>query len=502
MNIFIPPPLTFVLFLSATLTSAPTRGDAAGAKTFVVQRGMRQLFLDDVGIAEMRGVKRIVHEPRRHPKNPILVPDTAWEDRCQVYGTAYYDATAERFKLWYLTTPRNRGMKPLKLPDRERAPHTTMAAYAESRDGITWTKPTLGLFPYDGDTQNNLLGIGHFNCEGISVLHEPNDPDPGRRWKAVYWDHGSGGWTERNGGPYCMAGPQDGFYVAFSADGIHWKPYEGNPVLKVYCDTNQNVVFDPRIKKYVAFSRFGFGRKLARSESADFTNWSKPELVLECDARDGHLTQIYGAGVDIYEGVYIAMIWIYREGGDGKIDTQLATSRDGIHWTRVGDRATWLKLGPDTSWEGGMARSVERIIRRGNELYIYYCGVHGAHTGPNRKTVVRRHPTCIGLLIQRRDGFLSLQAGKEPGHVLTEPFVLPDGTLHINARAPAGQISVALCEPGGKPIPGLEQSQSVTGDALDGTVNWTKPIPQVLRGKPVRLRFTLRNSDLFAYWWE
>ncbi len=62
------------------------------------------------------------------------------------------------------------------------------------------------------------------------------------------------------------------------------------------------------------------------------------------------------------------MLWIYREGGDGKIDTQLITSRDGIGWTRVGDRATWLTLGDEDSWEGGMVRSVERIIRRGEKL--------------------------------------------------------------------------------------------------------------------------------------
>ena len=485
-------------FGSVTLSAAG--GDAS--KSFAVERGVRELFLDDVGIAEMKGLTRVLHPPRRHPKNPLLVPDTAWEDRCQVYGTAYYDDAAKRFKLWYLTLPRDRGLKPLDLGTYERAPHTTLAAYAESKDGITWTKPKLGLFPYDGDRQNNLLGIGHFNCEGISVLHEPNDPDPNRRWKAVYWDHGSGGWELRNGGPYCKGGAKDGFYVAFSADGIHWKPYEHNPVLSVYCDTNQNVVYDARLKKYVAISRFGFGRRLARTESKDFLHWSKPKLVLQCDERDGPATQIYGAGVDIYEGVYLAMIWIYREGGDGKIDTQLATSRDGIHWTRVADRATWLALGKDDSWEGGMARSVERIIRRGDELYIYYCGVHGAHTGPKRRKIVRKHPTCTGLVIQRRDGFVSLRGGPREGHVLTQPFALPDGALHLNADARGGRITVTLCDADGKPIVGPESSEPITGDVLDARVRWSKAIPPALRGRSIRLRITLQNADIYAYWWE
>ena len=256
------------------------------------------------------------------------------------------------------------------------------------------------------------------------MLHDPRDPDPQRRWKCVYWDHGSGDWEVRNGRPFSKPGPEDGWHVAFSSDGIHWKRYEGNPVLRKYCDTNQNVVFDPKRNQYAGFSRFGFGRRLARSVSDDFLHWSEPELVLECDADDGADTQIYGAGVDLYEGVYIAMIWIYRAGGDGKIDTQLATSRDGIHWSRVADRAVWLKLGGEGSWESGMVRSVERIIRRGDQLSIYYCGIDGAHTGPSIQKVVRKHPVQIGLLTQRLEGFVSLEAGKPLGRILTKPFQL------------------------------------------------------------------------------
>lgn len=464
---------------------------------FRVEKGVRQLFLDDVGLERLRGLRRVVNPPTRHPENPVLSPDTPWESRCQVYGTAYYDELAGRFKLWYLTTPKDRGLKPLVLPDRERAPHTTLAAYAESADGIHWTKPDLGLFPYDGDKHNNLLGIGRFNCEGISVLHEPGDPDSGRRWKAVYWDHGSGGWEVRGGRPFCKPGPLDGWYVAFSPDGIHWTPYEGNPVLAKYCDSNQNVLYDPRIKKYVGYSRFGFGRRMARTESDDFLHWSEPELVLECDAADGPGTQIYGAGVDLYEGVYLAMIWIYREGGDGKIDTQLATSRDGIHWTRVGDRATWLALGEDDSWEGGMVRSVERIIRRGDDLYVYYCGVHGPHTGPKIRTVERKHATQIGLLIQRRDGFASLDAGADVGSVTTASFAIPEGSLWLNADATGGEASVAVLSEAGDV---LAESEVVRGDQLHAEVRFARPLPQP--GTRAKLRITARRAKLISYWFE
>ncbi|MCH7686754.1 MAG: hypothetical protein IH899_08750 [Planctomycetes bacterium] len=497
--------LNFCAYDVATTAIASERNatSRSAGPAFDVQHGVRQLFLDDVGIEKLDGLKRVVHRPQRHPKNPLIVADTTWERGSQVYGTALYDPKLKKFRMWYLTGPRDRGLKPLKVNGIERPPHTTLVAYAESKDGIRWKKPNLGQFPYDGSTKNNLLSIGKWNAEGISVLYDPRDKNPQRRWKALYWDHGSGGWEPRNGKPFAMAGPHDGIHVAFSPDGIHWTPSKQNPVLKVYSDTNQVVLYDPKINKYVAFGRFGFGRRLARSESADFEHWSRPQLVLQCDAQDGPGTQIYGTGIDLYEGLYLGMIWIYREGGDGKIDTQLAVSRDGIRWTRVGNRATWLKLGPDDSWEGGMVRSVERIIRRGNQLYIYYCGVHGAHTGPKIRKVVRKHRVAIGLLTLRRDGFVSLRAGAETGTLLTKPFRLPAGQLHVNAAVKdKGQITVALCNESGKPMKEFGESKPITGDVLDGTAHWSHDIPGSLRGKTVRLKFTIQNADLYSYWWR
>jgi hypothetical protein len=47
-----------------------------------------------------------------------------------------------------------------------------------------------------------------------------------------------------------------------------------------------------------------------------------------------------------------------------------------------GNRATGLPLGPEDSWGGGMVRSVKLIIRRGDTLYIYYCGIHAIRRPP------------------------------------------------------------------------------------------------------------------------
>ncbi len=232
--------------LGATLFGAASSGSSAPG--FDVRPGVRQLFLDDHGIERLEGLRRVVNPPQRHPQNPLIKPDTPWERGCQVYGTALHDEQAKRFKIWYLTGPKDRGLKPLVVNGIERPPHTTLVAYAESVDGVKWTKLPLGLFPYDGDTRNNLVPLGFHNTEGVSILHEPHDPDPEKRWKALYWNHGTQGWEVRNGGPFALDGPKDGIGVAFSRDGLRWKHFEGNPVIRKYSDTNQVVLFDPRLK--------------------------------------------------------------------------------------------------------------------------------------------------------------------------------------------------------------------------------------------------------------
>ncbi len=147
-----------------------------------------------------------------------------------------------------------------------------------------------------------------------------------------------------------------------------------------------------------------------------------------------------------------------------------------------------------------MVRSCERIIRRGDELCIYNCGVHGAHTGPKIKDVVRKHRTAVGLLIQRRDGFASLDAGDQPGYVLTKTFPWPGGDLHLNLGATHGVARAALCDEAGRPFPGLEASEPIRGDHPDATVRWPDASLLPKAGQAVKLRLSPERARLFAWW--
>lgn len=480
-----------------------------------VQKGVRQLFLNDEIIEHMDGLRRVVHQPQKHPANPVIEGTNPWERAAvSVYGTALYDEAMKRFRIWYLCIPGPPplGRKWVEVGGYRRVANCTLVAYAVSEDGVHWDKPVLNQLSFEGSKANNLIDIGIDNPEGISVLHDPHDPNLNRRYKAFFWDRRVsppddpiGVDEEAAKVPKELSGLtkeqlSGGMWVAFSPDGIRWRTH--GPVLPIHSDTTQAVVYDPRWQKFVAFGRFGFGRKVARTESADFLHWSQPQLVLEADERDGPAAQIYGMPTDLYEGLYLGMLWLYHEGTTGKIDTQLAVSRDGIRWQRVGERQTFLPNGPEGARDDGMARAVGRYIVRGDTIYLYYSMVNGPHRGPKFPNPVRKFPSAIGLATLRRDGFVSLDAGDQEGYMLTKPFVMPEGDLHVNADAKGGTVTVAICDETGTSFNGFEASQAIATDAPRAVIRWEGVSLRSLWGKVIRLRFTLWRANLFSFWFE
>ena len=204
----------------------------------------------------------------------------------------------------------------------------------------------------------------------------------------------------------------------------------------------------------------------ARAESSDAIHFSTPERVFECDTIDEEGTQIYGMPINIYEGIYLGMIWVYREGVDGTIDTSLAMSRDGINWQRVLDRQTFLSLGQVGSWEDGMVRISQNFVIHGDHIYFYYGGVNGPHTGRKFKQVERKHTSMLGLATLRRDGFVSLDAGETEGSMLTKPLTRNSGELHLNVDASQGYVIVSVTDDTGVPLENYT-SQQIIGDQLE-----------------------------------
>ena len=85
---------------------------------------------------------------------------------------------------------------------------------------------------------------------------------------------------------------------------------------------------------------------------------------------------------------------------------------------------------------------------------------------------------------------------------MTKPFTFAGSKLSINfATSAAGGLFVEIQTPNGKPIEGfaLKDCPEIIGDRLEHTVSWKQGVDvSALAGKPVRLRFVLKDADLFS----
>ena len=85
-------------------------------------------------------------------------------------------------------------------PKAKKATHREVTCYAESKDGITWTKPELGLFEFDGSKANNIVWDGGRTSHNFTPFRDTNPKcPPGRFWCAMLpATFSQGPWTFRN----------------------------------------------------------------------------------------------------------------------------------------------------------------------------------------------------------------------------------------------------------------------------------------------------------------
>ena len=487
----------------------------------------RRLFIDDEEIENYEGLKRTVHQPVHHPANPVLKPERPWEGQViSHYGTLLYDEDEQLFRLWYFTNPGSE--EPIRWDGQMVPGRRSILGYATSRDAIHWDRPDLGQIEYEGSRDNNIVRIGIGQVEGVGIIDDRDEADPNRRYKALYWHRMGKAVTQADGAlVYGHEDESDGMWVSFSPDGLHWTDSSYNPV-RCGSDTSHYVVKDPATGKYFGYGRFTalkvgdeFMRRVDRIQSDDFEHWSGGITVMEADHMDAMPmpdTQIYGMTVDLYEGLYLGGVWMYHRGRDHTIDTQLAVSRDGLHWDRVGDNAfytghgpsptkqdvdrqVFLPLGPIGSGYAGMVRPAGRFITLDDTIHMLIGLVEGEHGDLERKFQSKRKPmpTTLGLATLRRDGFVSLDAGDDEGSVTTTPFDWTGEALHINADATGGSVRAALLDADGQPLPGFEQSAPVEGDQLDAPVQWLSDAAPTAT-QPIRLQLSARNAMLYSYW--
>ncbi|MBN1343808.1 MAG: hypothetical protein JXQ73_14085 [Phycisphaerae bacterium] len=456
----------------------------------------KQLFFDRKFIDTSENVRIVMNPPVK--RGPVLVADKPWEDfRLTSYFTVVQDG--QLCRMYYSCFSKDQWHTPDSWDKH------AYLCYAVSTDGIHWTKPDLGIVEFDGAKTNNILMRSVVDG---TVFIDPKAP-PERRYKLLH-----------TVGPH-----RGGLRVSYSADGVHFTTPAGT-VSPWNPDSQQNAFWDGRLRKYVAYLRgrpdMGFevaNRLVARIEIGDITKpWrAKAQAVLQTDERDP-------ADVDFYTNACIRYPWAddayfmfpaaYHHfppemGNDGLLDTSLAVSRDGIRWDRP-DRGPYVSIGLKDEWDSQFVMMGVGIVRQGDLLCQYYNGVDLSHGGTRRmKDEDRwkwRRWSKMGLVAQRLDGFCSADAAYEGGWLVTPPLIFAGKRLVLNvSTSSAGHAIVGILDAEGKPVPGFSPADCdriLTNDVAH-VVTWKgKSDVSSLAGRPVRLRFEMRSTKLYAFQFE
>ena len=444
-----------------------------------------QLFVDEFLIEKSEGLRRTVHSWQKHPENPILRAEKAWESGgaiVLIYGSVLFDEEDGIFKMWYYSAAQQAGQ----------SKHQEHMCYATSEDGIHWTRPRLGIHDFNGARDNNICLVSEASdIETYGAIKDPGDPDPGRRYKMMFWEKRSDGRT--------------GVWTATSPDGLHWTRAAEPAADRAQTKAGDTVAFfhDTRRRRYVGFVKLGTGRGRARFqiESSDFVQWTAPRLIMESDERDGDLDFYNNTGFP-YGSLYLGFLQIFDHAKlpyKSRLELELIVSRDGQTWKRMPGRDIVLPVGPDGSWDRtNQSVANNAPVRVGGKLYLYYGGRSYYH-GPYRGGVSHCN---IGLATLRADGFASIDASPLGGTLTTPPLRFKGSRLHVNIESSWGGMKVALLDGAGKPLPGytLEDCDEIREDAVDWMVGWKgrRELP-AQSALPVRLHFQLLNTRLYAF---
>ena len=459
----------------------------------------RELFVDGFLVDSLAGGARLrLHEPV--PREISIVHDAPWEGSGCGYHTVFKDRDLYRmyYKAWHL------GVADKKLLQ----PHPCFTAYAESKDGIRWKKPDLGLFEYEGSKKNNLVWIraGGHNFTPFK------DPNPDCKPEATY---------------KALASGKGGLCAFQSPDGIHWSLMnDGKAVITKGAFDSQNLAFWDAVRgEYRDYHR-GFRnqkRDILTATSRDFIHWTEPVWLKYPGApREQLYTNViapYHRAPHIFIGFparYIDRGWSEsmkalselehrqqrasssRRYGTALSESLLMSSRDGLSFHRWREAFLRPGLRLKENWKYGdnymawhVVETKSHLPHSPNELSLY--ATEGYWTGTS--SYLRRYTL-------RLDGFVSVEAPMDGGEMVTQPLTFEGSRLMMNySTSAAGSVRVEIQAEKGEPIPGfaLADCRDIFGDSLEQAVRWKRGSDvSALSGKTVRLRFVLKDADLYA----
>ena len=452
----------------------------------------RQLFVDDFLIAETN-LKRVWHQATYHSGNPIFEPETEWEMSPKGGGFAapfsdgvWYDEVSGKFKMWYMGGGKQHG---------DGAPVT---CYAESSDGIRWSRPALNLV-----SGTNIVHRGETR-DSYSVWIDKTANKESERYKMFGVYGGAGNWK---------------YHYMTSSDGKSWRhkaesksiadrstvfhnPFRGVWVYSMRHNVRVDTKTLIRARDYSESANAEAGTKEAEADLDRFWFGPWPNEPRHTNPKySWEQPAIYNLDAIGYESVMVGTfsVWSGPENDVSHMDNVikrnqllLGFSRDGWNWHRE-DFVPFCATSEDTSeWNNGNIQSAcGSPIIVGDKLYFYMSG--------RRLNSDNREITSTGLATLRRDGFASMSG---TGTLTTEVVKFSGEHLYVNANI-SGSLTVEVLDEKGVVIDGFSKDKctAITSDETKMKVVWSgKKTLAELKDKKIKLRFHLENGDLYAFW--
>lgn len=205
---------------------------------------VRKYALFDPGLIAHSANAQVLPGRPTKDSTPLFAEDKPWEVRIDnVYANVMLDGGV--YRSWYspFIQFRDRWDGARWVHADAGVAREMAICCAESRDGIRWEKPDLGLAEFQGSRHNNIVWRGP---HGAGIFRDPHDSDPGRRYKIFYNQPDPNG-THQPG--------QTGMRVAFSRNGLNWSEPLACPQIEARGDTHNNAFWDARSNQYIAFTR-------------------------------------------------------------------------------------------------------------------------------------------------------------------------------------------------------------------------------------------------------
>jgi hypothetical protein len=535
----------FCSLLSAiTLASLATAADRPALRVNEAEVDEAVLFaFDDHAIPHHGNLQLTMERAERNPTNPVLAigpmgtPDE-WQIR--FYGTIL--PVDGKFRMWYIAAAADGFVNPMQGGALDR--RGWRFAYAESPDGIAWTKPKLGLTEFRGQRDNNLLGLpAGFRGYHALVLHEPSEPDATRRFKmmALLVDTGD----------YQLPGPQPdparwsghNVYVPlYSADGTTWRVAD-----ELVSDGSRT--FSPKFNLVRHVEGAGlyrwngmyylsgqaihqplldhaamppYGRHVQLWRSADLLNWSETSTM--AFAREGQYARPPGyigsastspiqsdteqthEGASVWNrgNVLLGVTGFWHGSKDWtKITHPLAllVSNDGLHFREPQPEFEFGAVGQrGRDWDHSGLGQGQAFANVGDKTYIWYGAPMDQSGGPRTGGAWPREGG-VGLLMFGRDRFGSLgtrDADRDGTLVTTAIETRRAVRVFVNADGlgPESRLRLEVLDSSEHPIAGYDAAPgtTVTQSGLEVPVTWSNS-DRLPAGTTLRLRIRFEGRE-------